>query len=59
MHITYMILIGLVVAQVSFAADPTVLISPKKIVPGGFMIVTVQSSTGTVEGVFRGRRLLQ
>jgi murein DD-endopeptidase MepM/ murein hydrolase activator NlpD len=39
------------------AAAPTVLISPKKIVPGGLMVVTVANAAGPVEGSFRGKQL--
>lgn len=55
--ITSIILAGLVLAQAAFAGDPTVLISPKKIVPGGFLVVTVKSAAGQVEGSFRGKTL--
>jgi len=39
------------------AAEPSVLIAPKKIVPGGLMVVTVKNAAGTVEGSFRGKQL--
>jgi murein DD-endopeptidase MepM/ murein hydrolase activator NlpD len=39
------------------AAAPSVLISPKKIVPGGLMIITVRNAEGAVEGTFRGKQL--
>lgn len=47
----------LFIGAAASAAGPSVAISPKKIVPGGFMVVTVQSATGTVEGLFRGKTL--
>lgn len=50
-------LIAVVAATVSNAAAPMVVISPKKIVPGGFMVVTVQGAAGPVEGAFRGKTL--
>lgn len=56
-HITFIILIGLILAGHSFAAGPNVLLSPKKIVPGGLMVVTVKNVPGPVEGSFRGRTL--
>jgi hypothetical protein len=39
------------------ATSPSILISPKKIVPGGLMVVTVKNAVGMVEGSFRGKRL--
>jgi murein DD-endopeptidase MepM/ murein hydrolase activator NlpD len=39
------------------AAELSVLIAPKKIVPGGLMVVTVKNAAGTVEGSFRGKQL--
>ncbi|MHB8846528.1 MAG: M23 family metallopeptidase [Nitrospirota bacterium] len=39
------------------AAAAAVLISPKKIVPGGLMVVTLENAAGTVEGTFRGKQL--
>jgi murein DD-endopeptidase MepM/ murein hydrolase activator NlpD len=39
------------------AAEPTVVISPKKIVPGGVMVVTVKGAEGRVTGMFRGREV--
>jgi len=41
----------------AFASGPSVLISPKKIVPGGLMVVTVRNTDGAVEGTFRGKQL--
>jgi len=41
----------------SFAAEPLILISPKKIVPGGLMVVTVKNTEGPVEGMFRGKEM--
>jgi hypothetical protein len=56
-YIAFIILIGLVSGKDSFASEPAVLISPKKIVPGGLMVVTVKDAAGTVEGSFRGKQL--
>ena len=41
----------------TLAAEPAVLISPKKLVPGGLMVVTVKNTSGPVDGSFRGRTL--
>jgi murein DD-endopeptidase MepM/ murein hydrolase activator NlpD len=56
-YIAFIILIGLVSRKDSFGSEPVVLISPKKIVPGGLMVVTVKNAAGTVEGSFRGKQL--
>jgi murein DD-endopeptidase MepM/ murein hydrolase activator NlpD len=56
-YIAFIILIGLVSGKDSFSFEPAVLISPKKIVPGGLMVVTVKDAAGTVEGSFRGKQL--
>src|SRR5512139_1357068 len=56
-YITFIVLICSVVGRASFAAEPTVFISPKKIVPGGLMVVTVKNVPGPVEGSFRGKTL--
>jgi murein DD-endopeptidase MepM/ murein hydrolase activator NlpD len=37
------------------AAEPTVILAPKMIVPGGVMVVTVKGVEGSVTGTFRGR----
>jgi murein DD-endopeptidase MepM/ murein hydrolase activator NlpD len=55
--VTFIILAGLALAKVSSAAEPSVLIAPKKLVPGGLMVVTVKNPSGPVEGSFRGRTL--
>jgi len=47
----------LLVGIEAIASEPSALISPKKIVPGGLMIVTVRSAEGAVEGTFRGKQL--
>jgi murein DD-endopeptidase MepM/ murein hydrolase activator NlpD len=39
------------------AAEPKIILSPKKIVPGGVMTVTVKGFKGTVTGTFRGREV--
>src|SRR5512137_2708482 len=56
-HILLILLAGSALSANSFAAEPTVNIAPKKIVPGGLMVVTVQSAAGKVEGSFRGKQL--
>ncbi len=45
-----------VLSSVAFA-DPSVIVSPKKIVPGGIMVVTVKNGAGTVEGTYNGKTL--
>jgi len=39
------------------AAAPEIRISPKKIVPGGIMVVTVRDAKGPVKGTFNSRQL--
>jgi murein DD-endopeptidase MepM/ murein hydrolase activator NlpD len=39
------------------ARSPAVAVSPKKIVPGGIMVVTLRGAQGPVEGTFNGRQL--
>ena len=39
------------------AANPSILISPKKVGPGDIMVVTVKDSAGTIEGSFKGKRV--
>jgi hypothetical protein len=56
-YIISFILIGAAWSTSSLALEPKVLVSPKKIVPGGLMVVTVKNATGTVEGSFRGKHL--
>jgi len=55
--ITVIILAGLVPGKYSFASEPSVVISPRKIVPGGLMVVTVKNAAGPAEGSFRGKQL--
>jgi len=55
--IKFIILIGLFWSTSSLALEPNVLVSPKKIVPGGLMVVTVKNADGPVEGSFRGKTL--
>jgi murein DD-endopeptidase MepM/ murein hydrolase activator NlpD len=47
----------LVLAQASYAAEPSVVISPKKFGPGDLVTVTVTGASGTVAGEFRGKQL--
>jgi len=47
----------LLVGIETHAADPLILLAPKKVVPGGLMVVTVQNGAGPVEGTFRGKTL--
>lgn len=58
-HVLIAVLILFVGAEVNASAppDPSVLISPNKVVPGGLMIVTVKSARGSAEGMFRGKQL--
>ncbi len=51
------VVLFLLVGIEATASEPSVLISPKKIVPGGLMVVTVKNAAGTVEGSFRGKQL--
>jgi murein DD-endopeptidase MepM/ murein hydrolase activator NlpD len=51
------VVLFLLVGIEAIASEPSVLISPKKIVPGGLMVVTVKNAAGTVEGSFRGKQL--
>ena len=51
------VVLFLLVGIEAIASEPSVLISPKKIVPGGLMVVTVKNVAGTVEGSFRGKQL--
>jgi len=39
------------------AMEPTIQVSPKKIVPGGLMVITVKNAGSAVEGTFRGKKL--
>jgi murein DD-endopeptidase MepM/ murein hydrolase activator NlpD len=54
-YIVFIILIGLVLGRHSYAAEPMITITPKKIVPGGLMVVTVKNVPGPVEGSFRSK----
>jgi hypothetical protein len=56
-YIAFVLVVGLVLGKDSFATEPSILISPIKIVPGGLMVVTVKNAAGTVEGSFRGKQL--
>jgi murein DD-endopeptidase MepM/ murein hydrolase activator NlpD len=47
----------LLVGIETHAAAPSILLSPKKIVPGGLMVVTVKNTAGPVEGSFNGKHL--
>jgi Peptidase family M23 len=51
------VVLFLLVGIEAIASEPSVLISPKKIVPGGLMVVTVKTAAGMVEGSFRGKQL--
>ncbi len=51
------VVLFLLVGIEAIASEPSVLISPKKIVPGGLMVVTVKNAVGMVEGSFRGKQL--
>ena len=51
------VMLFLLVGIEAIASEPSVLISPKKIVPGGLMVVTVKTAAGMVEGSFRGKQL--
>ena len=51
------VMLFLLVGIEAIASEPSVLISPKKIVPGGLMVVTVKNAVGMVEGSFRGKQL--
>ncbi len=53
----FIILIGLIPGKYSFAVETSILIAPKKIVPGGLMVVTVKNTAGPVEGSFNGKHL--
>ena len=53
--IAFLLFAWLVPGGYSHAAEPSVIISPKKIVPGGIMVVTVKGAKGPVEGSFRGK----
>jgi murein DD-endopeptidase MepM/ murein hydrolase activator NlpD len=56
-YIVLSIFVCLVLGNDSLAAEQAILISPKKIVPGGLMVVTVKTVAGAVEGTFRGKQL--
>lgn len=56
-QIVIIILIGLVSAKHSFAAEPAIVLSPKKAGPGDIMTVTVKNAAGPVEGSFNGKHL--
>jgi len=47
----------LLVGIETHAATPSILLSPKKIVPGGLMVVMVKNTAGPVEGSFNGKHL--
>lgn len=38
-------------------AEPSILLSPKKVGPGDIMVVTVKHSSGAVEGSFSGKKI--
>jgi murein DD-endopeptidase MepM/ murein hydrolase activator NlpD len=57
LQIIFIIVIGLVSAKHSYAAEPAIVIAPKKIVPGGLMVVTVKNAAGPVDGSFNGKHL--
>ena len=54
---TFMTVVLVCLSSHSVAMEPSIHISPKKIVPGGLMVVTVKNAPGPVEGTFRGRSL--
>ncbi|MEK6743995.1 MAG: M23 family metallopeptidase [Nitrospirota bacterium] len=56
-HIIFIILIGLVSGKYSFAVEPSIVLSPKKVGPGDLMTVTVKNAAGPVEGSFNGKHL--
>jgi murein DD-endopeptidase MepM/ murein hydrolase activator NlpD len=56
-NISFVILIGLVSGKDSFAADPSIALSPKKVGPGDIMTVTVKNASGPVKGSFNGKHL--
>ena len=41
----------------AYAVEPSILITPKKIVPGGLMVVAVKNAVGSAEGSFNGKHL--
>jgi len=43
--------------QLPFAVEPSIVIAPKTIFPGGLMVVTVKKTAGPVEGSFNGKHL--
>jgi murein DD-endopeptidase MepM/ murein hydrolase activator NlpD len=47
----------LVPGKDSFAVEPSIVLSPKKVGPGDIMTVTVKNAAGTVEGSFNGKHL--
>ena len=56
-HITLIILFGLASGKLSYAVEPSIVLSPKKIGPGEIMTVTVKNASGTVEGSFNGKNV--
>jgi murein DD-endopeptidase MepM/ murein hydrolase activator NlpD len=56
-QIIFIILIGLVSVKHSFAIEPSIVLSPKKVGPGDIMTVTVKNASGPVEGSFNGKHL--
>jgi murein DD-endopeptidase MepM/ murein hydrolase activator NlpD len=47
----------LVSVKHSFAIEPAIVLSPKKVGPGDIMTVTVKNASGPVEGSFNGKHL--
>jgi murein DD-endopeptidase MepM/ murein hydrolase activator NlpD len=47
----------LVSGKDSFAAEPSIVLFPKKVGPGDIMTVAVKTAAGPVEGSFNGKRL--
>jgi len=56
-NIIIIILICSVSGTASFAADPSIVIAPKKVGPGDIMTVAVKNAAGAVEGTFNGKRI--
>jgi len=56
-NIIIIILISSFSGTASFAVEPSIVIAPKTIVPGGLMVVTVKKTAGPVEGSFNGKHL--
>ena len=56
-NIIVIILSWSVLGTVSFAAEPSIVLSPKKIGPGDIMTVTVRNAAGPVGGSFNGKQV--